>query len=103
MKSYFKIIILLLILNTNVNARTGVLISYNDQTDQAKLVKKILTTQFHFPEILIYEQSGINDCKINNNVVIQICIDPQNEIGIFINDTHFFRSNFREFIKTGDE
>jgi hypothetical protein len=102
MKSYFKTILIFILLNTNIEARTGVLISYKDQVDQGHLVRKILTNQFHFPDIIINEQSGIAECKININVIIQICIDTQNEINIFINDSNFFKSNFREFIKTGE-
>lgn len=98
MKFLFKIFILFSF-SFSLLARDIILVSYNEDIEQAELIRKILIERIHIPNSLIRLSRLENPCATDKQAAFHICVDASGEMIVLKRDDELARDAFSIFQK----
>ena len=96
MKKYFSFIIIL-ICKLSLAFDPVIIQSTSSDPQDLELLKRVLITNFKFPERLVIKRNG--ECVLNRECILQLCIDQNHEVQILHMNRSFIRNNFADYFE----
>jgi hypothetical protein len=100
MKLIFSFLVLFIV--SSAWCRDIILIEHIENQETAKLVKKILITKFQIPEKLIQTTGIKNQCSIQTEAILHLCILKDGELEIKKMNKYILSRSFNIFINQSE-